>query len=113
MVLRSMPASRKRKLSVPSTSKSGKPAAKPNANMRKLAGCKYRRSASRQVRTVAGGVLLGVTDGAGSDICGLSAAQDTTGHSGVVRQPLTFAHALPHLTCSKSAVFVMICKPCA
>ncbi len=75
MVLRSMPASRKRKLSVPSTSKSGKPAAKPSASMRKLAGCKYRRSASRQVRTVAGGALsVGAAERAGSDICGLSTA---------------------------------------
>ena len=48
MVLRSMPASRNLKLSVPSTSKSGKPAAKPSASMRRLAGCKYKRSASRQ-----------------------------------------------------------------
>ena len=38
MVLRSMPASRSRKLSVPSTSSSGKPAEKPKASMRKLAG---------------------------------------------------------------------------
>ena len=75
MVLRSMPASRSRKLSVPSTSSSGKPAEKPSASMRKLAGCKYRRSASRQVRTVAGGVLsLGAADGARSDIGGLSTA---------------------------------------
>jgi Zn-dependent protease with chaperone function len=49
-----MPASRSRKLSVPNTSNKGKPAAKPNANMRKLAGCRYRRSAWRQVRVGAG-----------------------------------------------------------
>jgi hypothetical protein len=53
MVLRSMPASRNLKLSVPKTSSKGRPAEKPSANMRKLAGCKYRRKASRQVRTVA------------------------------------------------------------
>ena len=81
MVLRSMPASRSRKLSVPSTSSSGKPAEKPKASMRKLAGCKYRRSASRQVRTVAGGaLLLGAAERAGSDICGLS----TAAHSATV-----------------------------
>ena len=40
MVLRSMPASRKRKLKVPNTNSKGKPAAKPNKSMRKLAGCK-------------------------------------------------------------------------
>jgi len=61
MVLRSMPASRSLKLSVPNTSSKGNPAAKPSANMRRLAGCKYRRKASRQVRTVlGGGVSLGV-----------------------------------------------------
>jgi hypothetical protein len=38
MVARSMPASRKRKLKVPNTSKSGKPAENPKANMRKLVG---------------------------------------------------------------------------
>ena len=38
MVARSMPASRNLKLSVPSTSNSGKPAEKPSANMRKLEG---------------------------------------------------------------------------
>jgi hypothetical protein len=38
MVLRSMPASRRRKLSVPSTSSSGSPAEKPSASMRRLAG---------------------------------------------------------------------------
>jgi hypothetical protein len=40
MVLRSMPASRNLKLKVPKTNSKGKPAAKPNNNMRKLAGCK-------------------------------------------------------------------------
>jgi hypothetical protein len=36
MVARSMPASRRRKLSVPSTSSSGNPAENPSASMRKL-----------------------------------------------------------------------------
>ena len=73
MVLRSMPASRNLKLSVPSTSKSGKPAAKPSASMRRLAGCKYKRSDSRQVRTVAGNALLfGGVETAESGICELS-----------------------------------------
>ena len=48
MVLRSTPASRRRKLSVPSTSKSGRPAAKPRASMRRLAGSRYTASAARQ-----------------------------------------------------------------
>ena len=38
MVVRSMPASRSRKLSVPSTSSKGSPAEKPSANMRSVAG---------------------------------------------------------------------------
>ena len=38
MVARSMPASRKRKLSVPRTSSSGNPAEKPRASMRNVAG---------------------------------------------------------------------------
>jgi hypothetical protein len=38
MVVRSSPASRSLKLSVPSTSSSGSPAEKPSANMRRLAG---------------------------------------------------------------------------
>ena len=38
MVERSIPASRSRKLSVPNTSKSGKPAENPKTNMRKLLG---------------------------------------------------------------------------
>ena len=48
MVLRSMPASRKRKLNVPNTSNSGSPAEKPSDNIRKLAGCKYTRKAASQ-----------------------------------------------------------------
>ena len=43
MVARSSPASRKRKLNVPSTSSNGNPAAKPSASMRKLAGSRYTR----------------------------------------------------------------------
>ena len=38
MVDRSSPASRKRKLSVPSTNSNGSPAEKPRASMRRLAG---------------------------------------------------------------------------
>ena len=53
-----MPASRRRKLKVPSTSKSGKPAEKPSSNMRQLAGCRYKRSDSRQVREGAGERLV-------------------------------------------------------
>lgn len=70
MVLRSMPASRNLKLSVPKTSSKGNPAEKPSASMRQLAGCKYKRQASRQVRTV----LVGVSDEvAVSDMGALSA----------------------------------------
>jgi hypothetical protein len=36
MVVRSMPASRSRKLSVPSTSSNGSPAEKPSASMRNV-----------------------------------------------------------------------------
>ena len=38
MVVRSMPASRSQKLSVPSTSSSGSPAEKPRNSMRRVAG---------------------------------------------------------------------------
>ena len=38
MVVRSMPASRSQKLSVPSTSSKGNPAEKPSSNMRRLGG---------------------------------------------------------------------------
>ncbi|WP_228768262.1 hypothetical protein [Limnohabitans sp. DM1] len=74
MVLRSMPASRNLKLRVPSTSKSGKPAAKPSNNMRKLAGCKYKRQASRQLRYwgKGDGVNVGITRLSGPALTGLS-----------------------------------------
>src|SRR5689334_11584563 len=48
MSLRATPASRSRKLSVPSTSSSGSPAEKPSASMRSVAGSRYTLSASRQ-----------------------------------------------------------------
>lgn len=58
MVARSSPASRKRKLNVPSTSSNGNPAAKPSASMRKLAGSRYTRHTRHH-----GGA--GAADGAG------------------------------------------------
>ena len=58
-VLRSIPASRKRKLNVPSTNNKGNPAEKPNASIRKLAGSKYTlKVASQLVR--AGSVLSAI-----------------------------------------------------
>jgi hypothetical protein len=61
MVLRSMPASRRRKLSVPSTSSSGRPAEKPSVSMRRLAGSRYTRSVwSQDMRGAVGeGVVVG------------------------------------------------------
>jgi len=50
MVARSTPASRKRKLSVPSTSSKGKPAANPKPSMRSAAAERYTRQASAQLR---------------------------------------------------------------
>ena len=61
MVLRSMPASRRRKLRVPSTSSKGKPAAKPSASMRKLAGWPYTLSVSHHFSGAAGVVGLDVS----------------------------------------------------
>jgi len=49
MVLRSMPASRSLKLSVPKTNKSGKPAENPKHNMRQDAGSKYTLNAANQL----------------------------------------------------------------
>ena len=43
MVARSIPASRRRKLKVPSTSNNGKPAENPSSSMRRLAGSRYTR----------------------------------------------------------------------
>ncbi len=50
MVVRSMPASRSQKLSVPSTSNKGRPAEKPNENMRSDGGSRYTRNAASQPR---------------------------------------------------------------
>src|SRR6218665_35169 len=55
MVLRSRPASRRRKLSVPRTSRSGRPAAKPSASMRRLAPSRYTRRLLRPERRGGGG----------------------------------------------------------
>ena len=60
MVLRSMPASRRRKLRVPSTNSKGKPAAKPSASMRRLAGWPYTFSVSHH--------FTGATAVAGLDV---------------------------------------------
>lgn len=73
MVERSMPALRNQNESVPSTSSKGKPAEKPKASMRKLAGSAYTRSVCAQVRRGVGdGVeLAGAADTAeveGSDM---------------------------------------------
>jgi hypothetical protein len=44
MVVRSIPASRSQKLSVPNTNNNGSPAEKPSESMRNDAGSKYTRS---------------------------------------------------------------------
>jgi hypothetical protein len=55
-----MPASRNRKLKVPKTNRSGKPAEKPKDNMRKLAGCKYtRKEASQEAGRAASALFRG------------------------------------------------------
>src|SRR3989344_4825063 len=69
MVLRSMPASRRRKLSVPSTSSSGSPAENPSVSMRRLAGSRYtRRVCSQGVRCGFSGVRLGADEVEVSDM---------------------------------------------
>ena len=63
-----MPASRSRNDSVPSTSSSGSPAAKPRNSMRRLSGARYTRTVSLNERR--GGRPGGVAAASAMD-CGL------------------------------------------
>src|SRR3990167_6017164 len=66
MVLRSTPASRRRKLSVPSTSSRGRPAENPSVSMRRLAGSRYtRRVCSQEARVGVAGAEVGMLSGMG------------------------------------------------
>ncbi|MDT4858807.1 hypothetical protein FQZ97_932910 [compost metagenome] len=68
MVVRSSPASRRRKLRVPNTSSNGSPAENPNANMRRLAGSRYTRRVSPQLGLGCG--VGSAADGVVTDVGG-------------------------------------------
>ena len=70
MVVRSMPASRSQKLSVPNTSSSGSPAEKPSSSMRSVAASRYTRKTSRQPG-------FGGAAGGGSGACAAMARSET------------------------------------
>jgi hypothetical protein len=60
IVVRSIPASRSQKLSVPNTNNKGSPAENPRDSMRKEAGSKYTLNVARHVGLSAVDTVLGV-----------------------------------------------------